>query len=878
MSTERIQNVLTIFRRACELPAHERQAFVEQACAGDTVLVSEVESMLAWDEDSDDDAAPHPVREVLAQLAERVEQEERTPDRASELPPTIGGYRIVRLIARGGMGDVYEAQQSQPARRVALKVGRVGGATGERARRFALEVQLLARLRHPGIAAIIEAGTTSPADGARPFFAMEFVDGQRLTDYAAALSSGSRARIELMARLCAAVAHAHTQGVVHRDLKPDNVLTEADGTPRVLDFGVAKVQEAGGFGAATLRTEAGRVLGTMGYMAPEQLAGQSTEIGPAADVYALGVMLYELLTGRLPHDLTQATLTSALAIVTTTDAPLLGVIRPELRGDIEAVVAKALEKDPRHRYPDAGALQQDLERHLRGEPTLARPAGTWLRVTKWSRRNPGLASAVFGLFLALAGVVGLLTLSTTEAHAALAQQTRLLDTRRANTARADTEMLWPVRPAMLPWMQQWLDEKQRREDRLPEYRAWLEASERLGRLVDGRWRFASGVQQLEHDDVAQMVVDIEELQRDATLLARLQARLELARSIVEQTVTSRQADWDAVNARIGKDHPRYPAGLAIEPRVGFVPLGPDPDSNLEEFLALDTHEGPIPVRDEHGKLTITEQTGLIFVLIPGGTFTMGAQSTDASGPNYDPLADHVGPRPEEGPPHQVTLDPFFLSKYELTRGQWLRVTLDDDSFEDLDEVPHPLLLPAGNNTRDVFMHKLAQLELLLPTEAQWEYAARGVDSEGRPSATAWSGCAVKEELIGKANLAGSETGGKQPYRMPEEWRQDDYPYSSPVGSFLPNSFGLYDVMGNVGEWCSDPYGRYGVTSERSGDGFRQFRNLPEKPGIVFRGGCWSMGSVAARMSMRFFCNGRQGPMHEVGARPAAICVVSRAAR
>ena len=174
------------------------------------------------------------------------------------------------------MGVVYEAQQENPRRRVAIKVARTGGATGERARRFELEAQLLARLRHPGIAQIFDAGTTSPEDGARPFFVMEFVEGASLTDHARAQLATARAKLQLMVAVCEAVAFAHGEGVVHRDLKPDNVLIDAAGKPKVLDFGVAKVEAAGGFGAddSAHRSRLAS-FGTLGYMAPEQLGGKT---------------------------------------------------------------------------------------------------------------------------------------------------------------------------------------------------------------------------------------------------------------------------------------------------------------------------------------------------------------------------------------------------------------------------------------------------------------------------------------------------------------------------------------------------------------------------------------------------------------------------
>jgi serine/threonine protein kinase len=254
MTQDREQAALAVFRGACELPRDERAAFLETACGADRDLRGVVESMLAWDEDEADGAAAvegdlgHPVRAVLQVLVHEAEAGQAT---ARSLPGTVGGYRIVRLIARGGMGDVYEAWQENPARRVAIKVARACRTTSELAKRFELEAKLLAGLRHPGIAQIIEAGTTSSAEGAQPFFVMEFVDGQPLTAYADEHLPSTPARLELMRQACAAVAFAHTRGVVHRDLKPDNVLVEPTGTPRVLDFGVAKVEEAGGFGGAT---------------------------------------------------------------------------------------------------------------------------------------------------------------------------------------------------------------------------------------------------------------------------------------------------------------------------------------------------------------------------------------------------------------------------------------------------------------------------------------------------------------------------------------------------------------------------------------------------------------------------------------------------
>lgn len=394
--SERIQTVLSLFRKACVLEREECDAFLDVACGEDHDLRAEVESMLSWDSSEDDPHVPHPIRDVLSDLADEAVDE--------KVPETIGDYRIVRLLARGGMGLVYEARQTKPARRVAVKVLRTGDGSSERMRRFDLEGQLLARLKHPGIAQIIEAGTTGPEQGRRPYIVMELVEGRSLKDHAEHQDS-VRSKLELMVRVCDAVAFAHESGVIHRDLKPDNVLIDATGSPKVLDFGVAKVEDSWGFGAAPFQTEAGLVIGTMAYMAPEQLGGKTQGLRPAADVYSLGVMIYELLSRQLPHDLDAVTIARALAVVTTTDAPLLGVVQPAFRGDVEAVVAKALEKDERHRYPDAAALRDDLERFLRNEPVHARRQSSIYRFRKFARRNKGVVTAVCALILALvAGV------------------------------------------------------------------------------------------------------------------------------------------------------------------------------------------------------------------------------------------------------------------------------------------------------------------------------------------------------------------------------------------------------------------------------------------------------------------------------------------
>ncbi|HEX5054826.1 MAG TPA: bifunctional serine/threonine-protein kinase/formylglycine-generating enzyme family protein [Planctomycetota bacterium] len=850
MSDAWIEPALAVFRAACELPPDQRARFLDDACGENAAFRRHVEAMLAWDERAAQLDGPAPIHSVRAALSNLARKAESVAADDAPIPDTIGGHRIVRLVARGGMGIVYEARQEHPDRRVAIKIAQ-SGATGERARRFELETQLLARLDHPGIAKVFAAGTTGPEDGERPFIVMEFVEGQRLTDYAREHLDSARGKLELVVAVCEAVGFAHRQGVVHRDLKPDNVLIDPAGKPKVLDFGVAKVAAAGGFGAATLRTEAGCILGTLGYMAPEQLAGETEGLGPAADVYSLGVLIYELLSGRLPHELDGVTLTRALAVVTKTDAPLLGVVRPEYRGEIEAIVAKALDKDHRYRYADATELQQDLERFLRGEPILARPAGPLRRLTKWAQRSPALASAVSALFLVLAASAGILFVKNREVQAALTENQRLLDRALVKQALADADTLWPTRSEQAPGLRKWIDTYRGLLERIPMHAAALE-------------HLQAGTP--EHDQLAGLVQGMENLARNP-ILERVADRLWLAANIEQNTVHDRLADWQAAALRIQESDQYH--GLVLKPQVGLVPLGPDPDSKLEEFLHLETNAGNIPHRDADGRLPpITGDTGLVFVLIPGGSgpFRMGAQSENPTKDNFDAMA--IEPREELH--DEPAVEPFFLSKYEMTQGQWQRFAGTNQS--DASSATKPVTRVSWFEC-DEIMRKLA---LILPHEVQWEYAARAGARDG--TRTAWWTGPDERTLEGAENIfekAAEEAGNPN---WSEAWDVKAAPFRdakkaafyreqlaqqiprgdlgpTPVGMYRANGFGLFDIGGNVGEWCANRIG------------YRNDRPPGPHPKFIVRGGSFKRGVKEARSASR-----RDGDpslkLDEVGLRPA----------
>ena len=322
---------------------------------------------------------------------------------AAKVPSTIGSYRIIRLLGEGGMGAVYEAEQDQPRRRVALKVIKSAWADRELLRRFELESQTLGRLHHPGIAQIYEAGAAETSFGSQPFFAMEIIHGKPLIEYAEAKHLNTRQRLALMIQICEAVEHAHQRGIIHRDLKPGNILVEESGQPKILDFGLARVTD--GDMQATRQTDMGQLLGTLAYMSPEQVTADPLALDTRSDVYALGVILYELLAGRLPYEVSRHVYEVVRTIQQVDPKPLSSINRA-YRGDIETIAARALEKDKTRRYGSAAELAADIRRYLEDRPIAAKPASTSYQLRKFARRNKVLVTGTFAVFLTLiVGVV-----------------------------------------------------------------------------------------------------------------------------------------------------------------------------------------------------------------------------------------------------------------------------------------------------------------------------------------------------------------------------------------------------------------------------------------------------------------------------------------
>ncbi|MFG0275763.1 MAG: serine/threonine protein kinase, partial [Phycisphaerales bacterium] len=362
-------------------------------------------------------------------------------------PERIDRYEILSVIGEGGMGVVYRARQEKPAREVALKVIRAGVPTSEQLRRFELEADVLGRLKHPGIAQVYDAGTLDEGAGAQPYFAMELVDGQPLTKHAAARGLSVRDRLALFAKVCDAVQHAHGKGVIHRDLKPGNILVTPDGEPKVLDFGVARLTDAD-VQSVTMQTDIGQLIGTVPYMSPEQVAGDPGDLDTRSDVYALGVVLYELLTDRLPYDLRQKMIAEAARIIQEEEPTSLSSVSRALRGDIETIVGTALAKEKDRRYASASAFAADLRRFLQDEPIAARPPSASYQLQKFARRNKALVGGVVATFIALAGgLVGTTTFALGEA-----QQRQAADQARAEAERIaefQAEQLSAIEPELM---------------------------------------------------------------------------------------------------------------------------------------------------------------------------------------------------------------------------------------------------------------------------------------------------------------------------------------------------------------------------------------------------------------------------------------------
>ncbi|MBI3477464.1 MAG: tetratricopeptide repeat protein [Acidobacteria bacterium] len=425
MDSSRWERIQELFHEAALLPDTAAQrAFLESSCSGEPSLVEDVVALLKEDAHSNS-----LLDQPFAEVAHSVLSDER-----NSLPfPELGSYRIHSVLGEGGMGVVYLAERQDLGGLVALKLLRDASLSPARRERFAAEQRTLAQLNHPSIARLYDADTL--ADGT-PFFVMEYVEGLPLTDYCVAHHCSIERRLQLFRQVCEAVQYAHGNAVIHRDLKPSNILVKADGTIRLLDFGIAKQLES--LDVPAHQTMTALRLMTPAYASPEQIRGQ--RVGIQTDVYSLGVILYELLSGDLPFDLSNLSPAEAEMVLVSHEAPrpsvkvarqtkpadsLVGALSASARADLDVLCLTAMHKDPERRYRSVEALARDVDHYLQGEPLEARPDALSYRLGKFVRRNRREVLAASTAAALLVGLIIFFTLRLEKARdAALAEAAR----------------------------------------------------------------------------------------------------------------------------------------------------------------------------------------------------------------------------------------------------------------------------------------------------------------------------------------------------------------------------------------------------------------------------------------------------------------------
>lgn len=911
--------------------------------------------------------------EALEAIRERLASEKR--------------YDVHEEFARGGMGAILRVFDRNIRRDLAMKVMLRRGLSGKSQEsaaqtramgRFLDEAQITGQLEHPGIVPVHELGVD---EGGQVYFTMKLVQGEELGEKYDKVHEGDKEwtttrALSVLLRVCEAMSYAHARGVIHRDLKPANVMVGEFGEVYVMDWGLARIlgredfhgeelspQSAGTqvvsdrldqrdiSPGSTMFTMEGDVMGTPSYMPIEQARGEIEEMDERSDVYAIGAMLYHLLSGRRPYQADGEAPNAFTTLMRLLDGPPMplhesGVgIPPEL----EAICEKAMSRDKDARYSDMRELAGDLRSYLEGRVVAAYQTGAVAELKMWVRRNRSLArSLVAGVLVLVAGVVTS-TYYWNESSEQAASVLRLEDTRNLELLWAEGRELWPARPERRQDLQDWIARAEVMLARMPEHEATLaqlqeqalprteeeilwdrinhpdrealekhinaipsyEASiaaaeneevkavyrqrrarsleiieEATVKVQEGRitWRFEDSQTEWWHAALQNLIWELEVL-RDKTTwgvdpdgryrcgISEVVQRLAMVDAIERETLTGEGAAgaWDEACRSIA-DESASPAykGLKLTPQWGLLPIGEDPETGLWEFAHVQS--GDAPAREAAtGTLSLSKGSGIVFVLVPAGTFWMGAQAGDAAGENFDPEAG-----PEEGPVHEVSLDAFFLAKHEMTQAQWLRVAYDKPSryrgdieiFKDRStgEVTGRItqMHPVERVTWSECDHVTGIMDLLLPTEAQWEYAARAGTS------TPWWTGSEPETLEGAENLCDSTTRaiGEAGWTY-EEW-SDGYPAHAPVDAFKPNPWGFHNILGNVGEWTRDRHLSSAYLLEVAGGaGERVMAGQgTSKADRSIRGPGWFRASTGLRVSARYSADEREYKTQVFGLRPS----------
>lgn len=735
-----------------------------------------------------------------------------SPREARSERALVGPFRLVRELGRGGQGTVWLAVDDRIGRHVALKIVARSPLLEDLAPRFQREARLLGRLDHPGLCPVYDVGS----DDAVAWIALRYVEGETL---AHRLERGPLARDEAVLvceRAARALEFAHAAGIVHRDVKPSNVMLAPDGSPVLLDFGVARlIDRADAKDPVAALTATGNVVGTAAYLAPELLDGTGVP-DARVDVWSLGVVLYEALAGRRPFQ--GATQHALMRSIVDDEVEL----PRDLDADLATVLATALQKDPARRYRSAQDLADDLERVRKRLPIHARRTPPWRRLMLFLRREPRLAATLGALAIVVVAALVVTGVLLSRTRTTLSALTRLSDQNVATQLLARQDALWPVAPQRVGELEAWVAQARELLAREPLHRATLDAPPGALGLADtsDSWM---------RDQIEAL---LDEFGRLAAIVPRVEARIEDARTIDARTIEAPRAQWQSAAAAVLAD-PRFDR-LVLVPQRGLVPLGADPQSKLEEFAVVAT--GAVPVRDPAtGELALDERSASVLVLVPGGRVRIGA---DVS---FDPWT-----QTWDGPVREVRLDPFFIGKHELTQGQWLHHMGENPAIfqlgKGLPDGSLALMHPIENVRWDDCDRFVKQTGLRLPTESQWEHAARA------GTTTPWWTGEKPESLDGAANIAdrfAKAHGGSAEWRY-DEFLDDGWTNHAPVGSYRSNAFGLHDIAGNVNEWCDGRWEDYAKVAPRDGDGLIDGAEIDS----TFRGGSYFEPASASRVAFR----------------------------
>jgi formylglycine-generating enzyme required for sulfatase activity len=701
---------------------------------------------------------------------------------------SVPGYEILSTLGRGGMGVVYQARQTKLGRLVALKMILAGAHAGEaELARFRTEAEAIARLQHPHIVQIHEVGD----HGGLPFFSLEFCPGGSLEKKLAGTPLPPGEAAALVETLARAMQAAHEKGVIHRDLKPANVLLAEDGTPKITDFGLAKKLDEVG------QTATGSVMGTPSYMAPEQAGGKSAEIGPAADIYALGAILYECLTGRPPFK-AASPLDTILQVVTDEPVPPRQ-LNAQVPADLETICLKCLSKEPARRYASAEELANDLQRFQASEPIRARPVGAVERTWKWARRRPALA--------ALLGVVLLALVSLTVLSGNLV------------AARYDA------------------DEKrqaaEQEADKAKKARDFLVSIFRIKDVQAGNTTTARQILNHAEQRIPIEFAEQPEL-RDELLAAIADVNRTLDRTIPAALILEASG---AIQLRSGHGDSAQPVPQTLLYPDDRLTLAAD--AQVQLVLLSDLHKERLQAGREatigRKGCSPADAVGerddsvlMTFVRLPKGMFYMG----------WD---DIVKP-PKKGVKTEISED-FEIAVHDVTQGQWEaimgsnpswfsrtgsgRSAVLDISDEELKLFPVEMV---SWDDAQVFLKKLNEKEAgrgylyRLPTEAEWEYACRGgATSEEECSYHFYFDRPTNDLSSEQANFNGNYPSGQAP-------KGKYLGRTTRVGAYPSNKLGLCDMHGNVWQWCAD--------------------TLPGRSARVIRGGDWDHEAGECRASPR----------------------------